>query len=787
MNLEDLLSKTNYYFIKTAYIKIPEELLKVVESYVIYNINKYFLKEDNSIDIENFNPNTTENTQAIDKPTGFTDKIKNILNKIIRNSPGTSSVQTFSPVKEPPAIDWKSNLKSIQVIGEEERSVTLRIPLEIMPYYNSMTEEHFNKYFADKFSDDKFSDNIIQFKNLKYVALTIRITDSGNCNFTPSNDNSWADKNTFFIGIISINPNKYVESVVNHELTHFMQSYISMMTGHDLRYDAYSGGTPKKKDIIKNISPIGRIINVEKKCKKCGRDIYLQDKNCRACGEQTSAGKAESAYLIKNPKKEDTYGGYEKSKRIDYSQQDVEYYPRFGDQIKVYYPKYLSYLPKELHQDPDTIYVYVGAKPPQILKDKIKNLIYKGVIASSYEELLNYSDSFFVGKYFKSYLDENPEKWKSAAKEFYRILNEGITEYSGEPLADSRDVSSETLQSLNTLLSNNSDKQKIIEYVSKLSTRLISLSKGLFSKNPEISFSDLVNITEPAKKLSTKYQKWLVNRFGANATKQEAKTIIECLPILEEYAQTETNIFSFYNKSNKFNETLSEKFPNLKINDIETMSAQDMSDILQIYISYKNFLKEMSNADLEKISNNVNLYLETIKDRDKLFIFSLNFKIITGNPSIEVFDKIVESYTVQESNLIEHILLSPLATEKTLNILLEKINKLPANALISPVILLMIENHKLANEEIKNKIKEIKAKGRISKTIANIRDKDTLLDYVNKTNNKILLKSILKHPLIRYDQEAVALINGKINTVDQKTASLLAKVNYFYKLAINLN
>lgn len=289
MNLEDLLSKVNYYFVKTAYIKIPEELVEVVKSYVLYNMEKYLPKENNSIDIEELNSNPTENTQTTNNSTGFTDKIKNIVNKIIGNSPGTSSAQTVSPVKELPAIDWKSSLKNIQIIEESEKSVILRIPLEIMPYYNSMTEEHFNEYFANKYTSKGLTvpTNVNKFKKLKYVALKILITDSGYWEYSSSMSDLWFDDSTFFMGQIGISvkaEDNYrdviIESVIDHELTHFMQSYITMMSGHDIKSNFFAG-IPKKKDIIKNIDPEGRIINIEKNCKKCGSKILEADKNCK--------------------------------------------------------------------------------------------------------------------------------------------------------------------------------------------------------------------------------------------------------------------------------------------------------------------------------------------------------------------------------------------------------------------------------------------------------------------------------------------------------------------------
>lgn len=308
MNLKRLLAKVDYFFMKTALINVPQEVYQPV-----------------------------------------IDFIKECI------------------------ADLKSNPES-QIHKE-----SFIFPLEIMPYHNNMTEEHFNKYFIKKYIDNNepIPEEVYKYKNLKNVMIFVQVFIGEGTAFwqKPKGKllNTWASDDTLVIGKLTfpIKPNfpiNNIDNIVIHELTHFMQTYINLMTnnmGTDI------GGLVARKSRTPGATPYG----------------YLKDSN-----------------------------------RVSHFQQDIEYYPLIRDVIEVDFPKLRAKMPEVLYRD--AISTFVGEKSIEEFKSIVRNLQEQGILTETEaNNILNIDDSILQSIDFVEWRDNNPQKYKSAIKEFYKNIN----------------------------------------------------------------------------------------------------------------------------------------------------------------------------------------------------------------------------------------------------------------------------------------------------------------------------------------------------------------------------
>lgn len=427
MKLSELLAKVEYYFIKTAYINVPKEIYEVVKSYVF----------DRAV---NYHNQIFENMKSDDK---YTELKEHLINNEIS--------------------DWRNPSSGI-ITSLEEDKLRITIPLELMPYYNSMTEEHFNKYFAQKYIEtgEEIPENIKEYKNLKFISLLL---------YAPVKDASTnpyyrpmiIDK-TFTIGEIKIpiNLSKFsnlkkdleeIKTKIIHELTHSIQDYISIITNK--RNGLISNtGLPSQKVRDLSLDPKGKV-NQEDKCKKCGNNLEKMDKSCKECGTITNVGKTFYKYVVPYVNKDNkckecnadigekdisckecgatTDVGefyqlqkkhikkFEDSGRITHHHQDIEYYTLVRDLATYYFPKIVNKLPAALHTE--AFSTFVGNKSVNDFVAKVEELKSNNSISESEADFaFDMSDNIPYPS-LVSWKSINPEKWKLAVKEIYKIIN----------------------------------------------------------------------------------------------------------------------------------------------------------------------------------------------------------------------------------------------------------------------------------------------------------------------------------------------------------------------------
>ena len=136
---------------------------------------------------------------------------------------------------------------------------------------------------------------------------------------------------------------------------------------------------------------------------------------------------------------------------------------------------------------------------------------------------------------------------------------------------------------LGSLLSENIDKDSILQYVSSLSSDLTRLVEGLVIRDTSINMSNLTEIIESVKSLPNKYQKWVVNRFGSNANKEELHPIADCLPIVKDYAGSEQGILKKFSENEDFNKKIQDLLGTTSISNSDLLSSDDMVNILNFY------------------------------------------------------------------------------------------------------------------------------------------------------------------------------------------------------------
>ena len=305
MKLKDLLAKVEYYFIKTALIKLPKDIYEPIIE---------FIKE------------------------------------------------RITDINSDPSI--------------KEYIEHFIFPINIMPYYNSMTEEHFKKYFIKKYDDDKIPANVYKYKNLKNVAIVVKVfegIDSPRWERIKGNlPDSWISDDTLVIGRLTFPvktnlPIKLVDNVIIHELTHFMQTYINLMTNN---LDTEVGGLVARKSRTPGASPSG----------------YLPNKE-----------------------------------QIPHFQIDIEYYPLLRDAIEADFAKLKSKTPKILYRD--AVSTFIGEKSIEEFKSIVNNFKNQNLITESEaNNILNLNDSILQSVDFIEWRNNNPKKYKSAIKEFYRNI-----------------------------------------------------------------------------------------------------------------------------------------------------------------------------------------------------------------------------------------------------------------------------------------------------------------------------------------------------------------------------
>jgi len=378
MNFSKLIKKIDYFFIKTAMINVPDAVYNPIRNYVLECLIDLIIKNKHHLSF------SLETRKRFIK-----------LNEKIN-----------------------SEEKSPFQIGDEGH---FSFPLEIMPYYNSMTEEHFDKYFAKGYKEQgkPIPETIKKFKNLKKVSISVKILENSDKNPTWQGSSSWVTEDDLYLGNITI-PIKWkdiynilnLETSIIHELTHFIQDYISLMINKRLIC-----GLPQTKSKILNINPLG-VIQQEKKCKRCKSDISEFDKFCGECGEPSFLNEMYQRYVVDTEDKEN----YDKSKKISYTQRDIEYYPLVRDAATYEYQWIKNRIPEIL--DRDLISTFVAESTVDQFKSKVNEL--KNLNKISEEEanfILNLNDSYFTNYFFVRTKSMNPEKWKAAVKEFYKIIS----------------------------------------------------------------------------------------------------------------------------------------------------------------------------------------------------------------------------------------------------------------------------------------------------------------------------------------------------------------------------
>jgi len=156
---------------------------------------------------------------------------------------------------------------------------------------------------------------------------------------------------------------------------------------------------------------------------------------------------------------------------------------------------------------------------------------------------------------------------------------------------------------LNNLLSNNTDKYKILEYCSNLSYDLIKLVENFIINNPSINIFDIKENIENIKALPNKYQKWLVNRFSSEAKKSEIHPIEDCFSSLKEYSESEAHILYLYENNINFNEKVQELLINSSIKNIDSLSLDDMNSVLNTYKDFLGISELTVTKDPKKLTN----------------------------------------------------------------------------------------------------------------------------------------------------------------------------------------
>lgn len=385
MNLSKLLNKINYFFIKTALVAVPEIIYNSVKSFVLEKLVKmsesyrYCLKCKLSLyNNENFCGDCGSKLYPYLMNKDKEEILKNIIDYSDFN------------------FNEKEENSTFEIIFE--------FPLGMMPYYKSMTDEHFNKYFGNKYTrnNQPIPEHIKKFKNLKTVTFNLKvIPGSRNPSWrSTETNNKWISEDTLSLGTMKIYIEerdflnsydkldfiKNLETSIAHELTHFIQEYLNVM----INKEEFTGGLPSYKSRVPNIDPLGRVIDESKEYKK---------------------------YLLSDLDREN----FEKIKGISYSQRDIEYYALLRDLSTYEYPRIKKIIPTVLHRDLFSTFIgeqSIGKFLFKAGEAKNKNLI------SEYEleNIFEISD-MLQNPYFIEWKKVNPEKWKNAVKEFYRITS----------------------------------------------------------------------------------------------------------------------------------------------------------------------------------------------------------------------------------------------------------------------------------------------------------------------------------------------------------------------------
>lgn len=388
MNLSKLLNKINYFFIKTALVAVPNIIYNSVRSFVLEKLVKML-----------------EGVRycVICKVSLYNNE----------KFCGDCGLQLYSILKQEEKQEILKNIIDYSAFNFNEREensifeIIFEFPLGMMPYYKSMTDEHFNKYFANNYisNNQPIPEHIKKFKNLKTVTFTLKVipgSKNPSWKSTATND-GWISKDTLSLGMVKIyidvekffdskdqlNFIKNLETSIAHELTHFVQKYLSMMINKE-ENEEVSAGLSSHRSRNPNISPFGLVIDESKEYKK---------------------------YLLSDLDRKK----FETTKGISYSLRDIEYYPLLRDLATYDYPKIRKIIPPVLHRD--LFSTFVGEQSIEEFLFKAEEAKNKNLISEEELENIFEKSNMLQEQYFMDWKQTNPEKWKSAVKEFYRVTS----------------------------------------------------------------------------------------------------------------------------------------------------------------------------------------------------------------------------------------------------------------------------------------------------------------------------------------------------------------------------